>query len=150
MPRFQDKHSLPFTPKQLYDIVLDIEKYPDFLPWCTRSEIIERLDEEGKLYASVSAGYALYSETYLSKVFFQDAKRIEATYIEGPFKNLHTLWLFNEHPKGCELLFSVDFEFETGLLNTVAKHMFTQVTEKMVEAFIQRAHALYAPPSHVI
>ncbi|HBN22374.1 MAG TPA: ubiquinone-binding protein [Holosporales bacterium] len=143
MPQFKDNQLLPFTPQQLYAMVLDIEKYPDFLPWCTRSEIIERLDGENKLYASVSAGYALYSETYLSKVLFQDAKKIEATYIEGPFKNLHTLWRFNENPKGCEILFSVDFEFEAGLLNSVAKYMFTQVTEKMVEAFVERAHVLY-------
>tara|TARA_R110002095_G_scaffold163758_4_gene141919 strand:+ start:515 stop:949 length:435 start_codon:yes stop_codon:yes gene_type:complete len=143
MPQFKDSQLLPFTPKQLYDMVLDIEMYPDFLPWCTRSEIVERLDQDNKLYASVSAGYALYSETYLSKVTFQENAKIEATYIEGPFKNLQTLWLFNGHPKGCDLLFSVDFEFEAGLLNTVAKHMFTQVTEKMVDAFVKRAQTLY-------
>lgn len=144
MPQFKDQKFLPFTPNQLYHMVLDIETYPDFLPWCTRSEIVERLHDENKLYASVSAGYAFYSETYLSKVLFQEPQRIEATYIEGPFKNLHTLWLFKEHPKGCDLLFSVDFEFETGLLNSVAKHMFTQVTEKMVDAFVKRAYELYA------
>ena len=143
MPQFKDNQVLPFTPKQLYDMVLDIEKYPDFLPWCSRSEIIDRLDEDGKLYASVSAGYALYSESYLSKVTFQDSKKIEATYIEGPFKNLHTLWQFEEHSKGCDLLFSVDFEFETGLLNAVANHMFAEVTEKMIEAFVKRAYSLY-------
>ena len=142
MPEFKETRILSFPPKVLYDIVLDIEKYPDFLPWCTRSEIVERFPGENKLYASVSAGYALYSETYLSKVTFADNERIEACYIEGPFKNLNTLWQFKEHTQGCALDFHVSFEFNKGILNTVANHMIDQVTEKMVEAFINRAHSL--------
>ncbi len=142
MPEFRDNRLLPFPPKILYDIVLDIDQYPDFLPWCTRSEIVERFPGEDKLYASVSAGYALYSETYLSKVTFQENQRIEANYIEGPFDNLHTIWQFKEHPDGCELDFFVAFEFNKGILNTVANHMIDQVTEKMVEAFVARAHSL--------
>ena len=142
MPEFRDHRLLPFHPKVLYDVVLDIERYPDFLPWCTRSEVVERFHGENKLYASVSAGYALYSETYLSKVTFQENQRIEANYIEGPFEKLHTLWEFKEHQEGCELDFFVAFEFNKGILNTVANTMIDQVTEKMVEAFVARAHTL--------
>ena len=143
MPEFKDKRLLPFTPKQLYDIVLDIDQYPVFLPWCTRSEIVDRFPDENKLYASVSAGHTLYSETYLSKVTFQENERVEASYIEGPFDNLHTIWQFKEHDQGCELDFFVAFEFNKSILNVVANHMIDQVTEKMVEAFVKRAETLH-------
>ncbi len=142
MPEFRDNRLLPFSAQHIYDIVLDIEKYPEFLPWCTRSEIVERFPGDNKLYASVSAGYTLYSETYLSKVTFEENKRIDAHYIEGPFKNLNTIWQFKDHKKGCELDFFVAFEFNKGILNTVAQHMIDQVTEKMVEAFVMRAQHL--------
>lgn len=142
MTEYYDKRVLPFTPQQMYDIVLDIERYPEFLPWCTRAEIVDRMPDENKLYASVSAGYTLYSETYLSKVTFIKNRQIEACYIEGPFENLETKWTFEPHVGGCELEFFVEFEFSKSLLNQVANQMVNHVTGKMVEAFIERAHRL--------
>ena len=143
MPHYQDKKILPYQPEQLFDMVLDINAYKDFLPWCRRSEIIDHIPEKNVLYASVTAGYLVYSEMYVSKVTYEKPRKIHAEYVEGPFKTLYTSWTFEEHPKGCELQFEVHFEFSASVLNALASHVLDQISTRMVEAFVRRAQYLY-------
>ncbi len=143
MAHYSDKKILPYTPQRLFDIVIDIDKYQEFLPWCKHSEVIDRMPDQNKLYASVSVGYLFYSEMYVSKVIYEKNKRIEAIYVDGPFKDLKTLWEFKSMGEGaCELSFTVDFEFNTSVLNTVAEHLQDQISTKMVDAFVKRAESL--------
>ncbi len=143
MPQFHDQKILPYSPQQLFDIVLDIDKYAEFLPWCRSSEVIDHIHDQKKLYASVTAGYLIYSEMYVSKVTYETPHKISAEYVDGPFKNLTTTWQFLPHKQGCELIFDVDFEFSTSLLNRIAEHVLDQISSHMVDAFITRAQIMY-------
>lgn len=148
MPHYDDEKVLPYTPEQLFNIVLDIDSYQEFLPWCRRSEVLDHLPDQKKLYASVTAGYLIYSEMYVSKVTYEKSSFINAEYIDGPFKNLYTNWKFSPHPHGCKLQFIVEFEFSQSLLNTIAEHVLDQISRHMVDAFINRARVLYGDPKH--
>jgi coenzyme Q-binding protein COQ10 len=140
MPHFRDDRIVPYSPQHLYDLVLDIEKYPEFLPWCVDTKILEKSDT--KLYASMTAGIHLISATCVCKVTSEPGRSIRTDYIDGPFKRLHNEWLFLPHPEGCDIRFYVDFEFSTGILNRLSQYLLIEVTEKMVEAFLKRAESL--------
>src|SRR5262245_60577531 len=130
MPRFQERKILPYTPQQLYEMVLDIEKYPTFLPWCRKVSIRQKNARE--IIASLTVGYQLLHDTFLSRVSFEPTKRIKVHYLHGPFKHLDNEWQFLPHPKNtCELLFYVDFEFKVGLFNAMANKVFLDITQKM-------------------
>jgi coenzyme Q-binding protein COQ10 len=143
VPEYRDQRFVPYTPQQVFDVVLDIDRYQEFLPWCVASEVLDVYPEENKLFASVTAGYALYGETYVSKVTFKKYNWIEARYIEGPFEHLETRWILTPQPQGCLLEFYVSFAFKKGLMNTLASHMMDQVSTKMVKAFVQRVFEIY-------
>lgn len=154
MPEYKTKKVLGYSPQQLFDMVLDVDRYEDFLPWCRRSEVIDHLKDQNKLYASVTAGYMIYSEMYVSKVTYERHnerhKWIKAEYIEGPFKNLKTTWQFDsviiDDQEHCDLMFDVVFEFSASVLNTLANHVLDQISSTMVDAFIARAEDLYGKP----
>lgn len=142
MPRFQDHKILPYTPQQMYDLVIDIKKYPEFLPWCVSSQVRQKNEQE--IVASLTIGYQLLHETFLSRVTFDSAKWIKVHYIRGPFKHLDNEWQFIQHGENaCEVLFYVDFEFNVGLFNNIANRMFFEISQKMVRAFEDRALQLY-------
>jgi coenzyme Q-binding protein COQ10 len=145
MPHFSDERILPYSPQQLYDLVIDIESYPDFLPWCVDARITQQ--DPDYLLADVTAGYLFLTETYTSKVTYDPYYAIQAEYIKGPFKHLRNDWEFISHPQGCELKFYVDFEFANGFFNKLANHVLIEVTERMVEAFIARARHIYPNPA---
>ena len=145
MPHFSDERILPYLPQQLYDLVIDIESYPDFLPWCVDARITQR--DADYLIADVTAGYLFLTETYTSKVTYDPYYAIQAEYIKGPFKHLINCWEFLPHPQGCELKFYVDFEFSNGFFNKLANHVLIEVTERMVASFITRAQQTYSKPA---
>ena len=142
MPRFAEHKILPYTPHQMYDLVLDIKKYTEFLPWCVGSNVRQKNEEE--IVAALTIGYKLLHETFLSRVTFETAKYIKVHYLRGPFKHLDNEWRFmpygNDH---CEVDFYVDFEFNAGLFNRIANRMFLEISHKMVNAFEERAYKLY-------
>lgn len=142
MPTYRDDRVLKFTPQQLYDLVIDVESYPDFLPWCLDAKIIKRPSEH-EFHARVTAGYLFAKESYLSRVIYDGRSHIQTEYLEGPFKALKNEWQFLEHAQGAELKFYVEFEFATGILNRLANHVLIEVTERMVNSFIKRAHEKY-------
>lgn len=145
MPTHAEKRVLPYTPKQLYDLVADIERYPEFLPWCMAARIRKR--EERLVVADLVIGFKVFRERFTSRVELDpENNRIDVTYAEGPFKYLNNHWVFNEHPSGCEIDFFVDFEFRSRLLQKAIEVLFSEAVRRMVGAFETRARVLYDEP----
>ena len=146
MHTYSETRILPFTPQQLFDLVVDIEKYPQFLPWCRGARILERQPEHflGELIITFSH----ITERYTSRVIPSapaEGKEgwIEVELVHGPFTHLQNHWRFVPHADGCELHFGVDFAFKSSILNKLIGGMFTRASEKMVAAFTARAEQLY-------
>jgi len=142
MPIHKEKKVLPYTPAQLYGLVLDIERYPEFLPWCMGARIKQR--REGLIVADLVIGFRMFRERFTSRVKPDDAgRRIDVTYAEGPFKYLENHWVFHDHPEGCLIDFYVDFEFRSKLLQKLIESLFHEAVHRMVGAFEIRAQELY-------
>lgn len=146
MHRTSETRILPYTPEQLFGLVLDIEKYPEFLPWCRGARIVERTGDGfiGELVVS----FAHVTERYRSRVRpmppgDDPAHRIEVSLVEGPFTQLTNHWRFAPHGDGTEVYFEVAFQFKSKLLDRLIGGMFTRASEKMISAFTARAEALY-------
>jgi len=140
-----ERRVLPYTPRQLYDLVVDIEKYPQFLPWCLGARIRERHDNV--VVADMIIGYRLFRERFTSRVTLNpdaaEGPRIDVAYSEGPFKYLTNRWIFRPHGQGCEIDFFVEFEFRSRLLERTVEMLFHEAVRRMVAAFEKRARTLY-------
>ncbi len=141
MPQHSETRFLPYTPQQLYALVLDIERYPEFLPWCVAARILERGDDW--LRADLIAGYKAIREKFTSEVQLTPNRRIEVRYISGPLKQLSNVWCFDPAPGGCNLGFELSFSFKTALLSNLFEMFFEQALKRMAAAFEARAHQLY-------
>ena len=142
MPTHKEKRVLPYTPEQLYGLVIDIERYPEFLPWCMGARVKTR--REDLIVADLVIGFRMFRERFTSRVRPDDAgRRIDVTYAEGPFKYLENHWVFEEHPEGCLIDFYVDFEFRSKLLQKLIESLFHEAVRRMVAAFETRARDLY-------
>lgn len=146
MPTHSETRILPYSPQQLFGLVVDVEKYPEFLPWCRAARIVSRTEDAfvGELIISFSH----LTERYTSRVTptpatAENVATIEVALVSGPFKHLSNHWRFAPHPDGTELSFAVDFAFKSALLDKLIGGVFTRATEKMVAAFTTRAQALY-------
>ncbi len=136
---------LPYSPAQLYELVIDIERYPEFLPWCLGARV--RTREDDLIVADLIIGFKMFRERFTSCVKPDAAAgRIDVTYAEGPFRYLENHWVFLDHPAGCEIDFYVDFEFRNKLLQRVIEALFHEAVRRMVSAFETRARALYGAP----
>lgn len=148
MPSHSEQQALPYTTQQLFDLVADIERYPDFLPWCRAARVLERGDNEflGELVIS----FHHMTERYTSRVALQrpasasEGGAIDVTMVKGPFEYLVNRWRFTPRAEGgCDIDFMLDFRFRSKLLETMIGGVFGKATAKMVSAFRQRADALY-------
>jgi coenzyme Q-binding protein COQ10 len=145
MPTHDERRIIGYTTAQLYALVADIERYPEFLPWCIAARIRRR--EGGLVIADLVIGFKMIRERFASRVRLDEAaKRIDVSYVEGPFKYLNNHWLFEEHPEGCVIDFYVDFEFRSRLLQKMMEALFHEAVRRMVGAFEARAHVLYGDP----
>lgn len=147
MPQFCERRTLPYTPEQMYNLVMDIDKYPQFLPWCVAGRITkkEQLNNSTILRADLTIGYKLLRESFVSRVQATAPHSIMFQYENGPFKFLTGSWRFAEHPQGCVVDFCVDFEFKVKLLHHIIASVFTEASKMMVAAFQSRAAQLYSP-----
>ena len=137
-----EKRLVSHTPEQLYALVLDVQKYPQFLPWCLAARV--KSQTESELTADLIIGFNMFRETFTSYVEFDSDKlEIDVRYAEGPFKHLTNNWKFLPHEDGCEIDFYVDFEFNSRLLQSVIEALFTEAVRRMVRAFETRADKLY-------
>jgi coenzyme Q-binding protein COQ10 len=141
MPTHAEKRFLPYTPEQVFDLVADIERYPEFLPWCVGARIRERRDNV--ILGDLLIGWRLVREKFSSRVTLNRPDRIDVEYAEGPFKYLKNHWLLERQPGGCLVDFYVDFEFRSHLLQSVIGALFNEAVKRMVSAFEKRAKDLY-------
>jgi coenzyme Q-binding protein COQ10 len=145
MPTHAEKRVLPYAPKQMYDLVADIERYPDFLPWCLAARITKR--GEGMVEADLVIGFKMFRERFTSRAIFHPPDAIDVAYIKGPMRHLDNHWGFEPHPDGCELGFFIDFEFRSRLMQKAMGVLFNEAVHRMVSAFETRAKKLYGSPS---
>jgi coenzyme Q-binding protein COQ10 len=146
MPTHAEQRVLPYTPEQLFALVADIERYPEFLPWCIGARIRER--EPRLVVADLIIGFKMFRERFTSRVVLDPPGRIDVTYAEGPFRYLDNHWLFEKVPGGCRINFFVDFEFKSRLMQRVIEVLFGEAVRRMVGAFEKRARDLYGAPAH--
>lgn len=145
MPTHSENRVLPFSAGQMFDLVLDVAKYPDFLPWCVATRVKScDTGENGQMVADMAVGFKLMQERYTSRITFERPTHIHVTDIGGPFKHLETDWLFHARADGCEVEFHIDFAFSSKLLESVMGKVFTDAAHKMMQAFVTRAEAIYA------
>jgi coenzyme Q-binding protein COQ10 len=146
MPKASVKRLIECSKDQLVDLVLDIEKYPDFVPFCLDAHVYER-NNEGNLtliIADLTIGKGPFKDTYKSDVKFDKKENnIKVTNIGGPLNHLENTWHFKDHEKGTEISFDIDFEIENKFLNIVMTKSFQFGLDKIADAFQQRAETLY-------
>jgi coenzyme Q-binding protein COQ10 len=146
MPTHAEQRVLPFTREQLFDLVADIERYPEFLPWCLGARVRERRDN--LIVADLLIGFKMVRERFTSKVTLNPPNRIDVAYAEGPFRYLANHWVFEPASEGgCRIDFFVDFEFRSRVLQKLIGVLFNEAVRRMVAAFETRARHLYGNPS---
>jgi len=146
MPTHAELRLLPYTPEQLFDLVADIERYPEFLPWCVGARVRSR--EGDLILGDLLIGWKMVREKFTSRVHLFRPDRIEVEYAEGPFKYLENHWKFIPQPGGGTLIdFHVDFEFRSRFLTGLIATLFNEAVKRMVSAFETRARALYGGKS---
>ncbi len=150
MPSFSTRRRVPFTPRQMYDLVADVEKYPQFLPLTESLRIRKRETKDGHevLVADMTAGYKAIRETFVTEVaLFPEVPKVDVRYIDGPFSHLRNRWQFIPTANGCEIDFFIDYEFKSRLLGMVVGAVFDQAFRKFAEAFEARARQVYGAPA---
>lgn len=142
MPTHAERRTLPYTPEQLFDLVADVERYPEFLPWCVGARVRER--KNNVIVSDLLIGYRVVRERFTSRIVLDRPHRIDVSYSEGPFRYLDNHWLFEPEPGGgCTINFYVDFEFRSRMLQKVIELLFNEAVRRMVSAFETRARRLY-------
>jgi coenzyme Q-binding protein COQ10 len=138
-----EQRALPHSSEQLFGLVADVEKYPEFLPWCVGARICSR--ESDLLVAELMIGFNGLNEHFTTQVKLdRGAMKIDVIYQEGPFKYLNNRWLFMSKSAGtCDLDFFIDFEFKSRLLQALMGPLFGEAVRRMVGAFESRALHLY-------
>jgi coenzyme Q-binding protein COQ10 len=145
MPTHAERRILRYTPEQLFALVADVRRYPEFLPWCVGARVVSQTDE--KLVADLTIGFKLFRESFRSEVQLEPPHDIHVQYMNGPFRYLNNHWKFVPHPQGTQVEFFVDFEFRSRLLQAVIGTVFNEAVRLMVRAFERRAMQLYGRPS---
>jgi coenzyme Q-binding protein COQ10 len=146
MPTHAEQRLLPYTAEQLFDLVAEVEHYPEFLPWCLGARIRERKGNE--ITADLLIGFRMVRERFTSRVVLDRPRGIDVSYSEGPFRYLTNHWGFVPQPDGgCLINFYVDFEFRSRLLQKIIEVLFNEAVKRMVSAFETRARQLYGDPA---
>jgi len=148
MPRHNEKRHLAWSQTQMFDLVADIARYDEFLPWVQAMRIRETIDNV--VTADMVVGFKMVRERFTSRVTLDRPYRIHVDYISGPLKYLKNDWLFTPAAGGgCDIDFSVDFEFKNKMFERLAGMFFHEAFKRMVSAFETRAAAVYGGPTPV-
>ena len=146
MPRHSEKRNLPYSPEEMFDLVADVGRYQEFLPWVAATRI--RSDSETLMVADLVVGFKSLKETFTSQVEKRRPEHITVDYVEGPLKYLKNDWEFVPDGKGgTDIDFCVDFAFKSRIFEALAGQMFDRALRRMITAFEERAHALYGDES---
>jgi len=141
MPTHAEKRTLRYTPDQMFDLVADVRRYPEFLPWCVGARVVSQTETE--LVADLTIGFKLFRETFRSRVQLDRPHEVKVAYENGPFRYLNNTWKFHPVEGGTEVDFFVDFEFRSSLLQAVIGVVFNEAVRLMVRSFERRAMTLY-------
>ncbi|HTR85561.1 MAG TPA: type II toxin-antitoxin system RatA family toxin [Reyranella sp.] len=147
LTRHAERKVLPFAPRQLFDLVADVPRYPEFLPWCTAAR--RRRQESANIEIDeLAIGFGPLHEKFVSRVTLDpEALTILTEGIEGPFRALTSHWAFQPHAQGTEIEFALEFEFRSRLLQHTMRVLFAEAVRRMVSAFEARAAKLYGRPA---
>lgn len=155
MPVHAEQRTLAYSPQQLYSLVADIEKYPQFLPWVVGARIRER--RGNVLVADMVVGFKMFREKFTSRVSLSPPGeggpegKIDVAYIDGPMRHMQNRWVFLPNGDGSTTIdFYVDFEFHSKILQKVIGALFHEAVKRMVSAFETRAKALYGAHAHSV
>ena len=146
MPRASVKRLIVCDKNQLINLVLDIEKYPAFVPYCIDAKVHKKVDSDNfvNIIADLTIGKGLFKDTYKSDVKFNKKNNsIYVTNIDGPLKHLDNKWTFKDHKEGTEIYFDVDFEIKNKFLNILMATSFQYGVDKIADAFQDRANQLF-------
>ena len=152
MPQFETTRPVQHSAEQMFDLVADVERYPEFLPLCEALTIRSRKERDGKvlLVADMTVGYKAIRETFTSRVTLDpDNLKILVEHVDGPFRYLENRWTFKPHEAGCEIGFFISYEFASRMLGLLMGAMFDKAFRKFAEAFEQRAGVVYGRPSAI-
>jgi len=144
MHKIHKEKLLPNSPTQVFDLILDVESYPEFVPWCESTTIISKTDQE--IIAKMKVNYKGFTESYTSRVTTNKTDKnllVEVKAIDGPFKFLYNYWTITEENEGCKVDFQIDLEFKSFVLDKMMGLFFTNAADKMIEAFERRAKELF-------
>jgi len=147
MPTFHTRRRVPFTAEQMFALVADVEKYPQFLPMCESLAVCSRTQSGDRtvLIANMGVGYKAIREHFTSRVtLFPNVPRVLVEYLDGPFRRLENRWGFLPSATGCEVDFYIAYEFRSPMLGLLMGAMFDKAFRKFAEAFEQRARNVYA------
>lgn len=143
MPRHKSHHICSYSQQELFALVIDIESYPKFLPWCKDAKIIKQKDNI--IIAKLVIEFSNITQSYISKVTFNQPSKIEVEMIEGPFNYLYNKWSFMGLEDGnTKLKFEIDFKFSSKILENLIGLVFDKSVSKLTDAFLSRAAELYA------
>ena len=145
MPTHAETKLVPYRPEQLFDLVADVGKYPQFLPWCVGARMRTQTDTE--LVADLTIGFGPFRESFTSRVTLDRPHQLRVRYENGPFRYLKNQWTFTPEKHGCKVDFFVDFEFRSRILQAAIGVVFNEAVRRMVNAFIKRARDVYGPPT---
>jgi coenzyme Q-binding protein COQ10 len=149
MARCRLSRVLPYAPEELFDLVGDVRRYPEFLPWINAMRVWNERELElgvSQLDAETGVGFSFLRERFATRIRRDaNARRIDVQLLSGPFRRLHAVWSFEPHPVGTELKFDIEFEFKAKLLERMVAANFERATSKLVACFETRANALFTP-----
>ena len=141
MPGIRETRRLPYSAEQRFDLVADVARYAEFLPWVVATRV--KSDSETEMVADMLVGFNALREKFTSKVLKQRAERIEVIYLDGPMRDLDNVWHFRPTEDGCEIDFKVEFTFRNAMFEALAGQYFDRAFRKMMGAFEERAEKLY-------
>jgi len=142
MPKHSETRALPYSPEQMFDLVADVGRYGEFLPWVSAVRV--RTNSDTQMVADLIVGFKGLRESFTSRVEKQRPGHIRVDYLEGPLKHLNNDWKFRSDGKGgCLVDFCVDFAFKNRVFEMLAGQVFDRALRKMINAFEERAARLY-------
>jgi len=136
----------PYSCQQLFDLVMDVEHYPQFLPWCRASRILERTED--KIVAELVISFKHITESYVSEIHWESPHSIDVKMVRGPFERLENHWKFIASPEGgSRIHLNLTFQFRSRILDSIIGLLFARASAKMIDAFRKRAEVLYGSKS---
>jgi coenzyme Q-binding protein COQ10 len=142
MPQHRESRVLPYTPEQMFDLVADVERYPEFLPWCVACRIKTR-SSPTEFNADLAVGFKMVREQFSSRITLKPKTHITVEYVKGPFQHLTNTWEFLPEGEGTRIEFFLEFEFRSRMLQAIIGVLFEEAVRRMVAAFEARARHIY-------